>query len=144
MRIPLPERGQPLDVDYLYQMANQINSLTNQIASTSSTLSTIDNAINGRKDNTTNNLRFVAKTKSIKVGNVSAGVAEPWFIDFSPDFLYVPVATATPVNNTLSTAGNNVTIVIKSITTSRVDGTILYNSSGTVDLNINVIAIGFS
>lgn len=144
MRIPLPERGQPLDVDYLYQMANQINSLTNQIASTSSTLSTIDNAINGRKDNTTNNLRFVAKTKSIKVGNVSAGVSEPWFIDFSPDFLYVPIVTATPVNNTLSTAGNNVTIVIKSVTTSRVDGNILYNTSGTVDLNINVIAVGFS
>lgn len=144
MRIPLPERGQPLDVDYLYQMANQINVLTNQIASTSSTLSTIDNAINGRKDNTTNNLRFVAKTKSIKVGNVSSGVSEPWFIDFSPDFLYVPVVTTSVVNNTLSTAGNDVVIVIKSVTTSRVDGNILYKASGTVDLNINVIAIGFS
>lgn len=144
MRIPLPERGQPLDVDYLYQMATQINSLTNQIASTSTTLSTIDNGVTGRVDNTTNNLRFVAKTKSVKVGSVSAGTSEPWFIDFSPDFLYIPIVTATPVNNTLSTAGNNITIVIKNVTTSRVDGNILYNTSGTVDLNINVLAIGFN
>lgn len=144
MRIPLPERGQPLDVDYLYQMASQINSLTNQITSTSTSLSTIDNGVTGRVDNTTNNLRFVAKTKNIKVGSVTAGTSESWFEDFSPDFLYIPVVVATPVNNTLSTAGNNVTIVIKNVTTSRVDGNILYNTSGTVDLNINVLAIGFS
>lgn len=144
MRIPLPERGQPLDVDYLYQIATQINSLTNQIASTSTTLSTIDNGVSGRVDNTINNIRFVAKTKSIKVGTVSAGTSDPWFVDFAPDFLYIPVVTATPVNNTLSTAGNNVTIVIKNVTTSRVDGNILYNTSGTVDLNINILAIGFN
>ena len=98
----------------------------------------------GRKDNTTNNLRFVAKRKNIKVGSVVAGTSEPWFEDFSPDFLYVPVVTATPINNTLSTAGNNVIIVIKNITTSRVDGTILYNTSGTVDVSLSVIAIGTS
>ena len=73
-----------------------------------------------------------------------AGTSEPWFEDFSPDFLYVPVVTATPINNTLSTAGNNVIIVIKNITTSRVDGTILYNTSGTVDVSLSVIAIGTS
>lgn len=144
MRLPLPERGQPLDIDYLYQMATQINSLTNQITSTSTSLSTIDNGITGRVDNTTNNLRFVAKTKSIKVGSVSAGTSEAWFEDFAPDFLYVPIVVVTPVNNTLSTAGNNVTIVIKNVTTGRVDGNILYNTSGNVDLNINVIAIGFN
>ena len=73
MRIPLPERGTPLDVDYLYQIANQINAITNQISSNSTTLSTIDNGVTGRKDNTTNNLRFVAKRKNIKVGSVVAG-----------------------------------------------------------------------
>ena len=144
MRIPLPERGTPLDVDYLYQIANQINAITNQISSNSTTLSTLDNGVTGRKDNTTNNLRFVAKRKNIKVGSVVAGTSEPWFEDFSPDFLYVPVVTATPINNTLSTAGNNVIIVIKNITTSRVDGTILYNTSGTVDVSLSVIAIGTS
>lgn len=144
MKLPLPERGQPLDVDYLYQIAQQVNTLTNQVAARSSILSTIDNGINGRKDNSTNNLRFVAKTKSIKVGSVSAGVSEPWFEDFSPDFLYTPIVVVTPINNTQSTAGNNVSIVIKNVTTSRVDGNILYNTSGTVDLSINIIAIGFN
>jgi len=30
--IPLPERGQPLDVNYIYDMVSQINSIANTIA----------------------------------------------------------------------------------------------------------------
>lgn len=144
MTIPLPERGQPLDVDYLYSMASQINSLTNQIVSRSNTLSTIDNGINGKKDSTTSNLRIVAKTKNIKVGTVTAGTTESWSETFSPDFLYTPVVTVTPVSNNLSTAGNNVTVVIKSVGTGQVSGNIIYNAGGTVDISLNILAIGFN
>jgi hypothetical protein len=146
MKIPLPQRGQPLDVDYLYQIANQVNTLTNQVSNTSTALSTVDNGVPtiGRKDVTTNNLRVFAKTKSIRVGNISGGSSEPWFEDFSPEFLYAPIVTATPVNNTASSAGNDIIVVIKNITTGRVDGNILYKTSGTIDININIVAIGIS
>lgn len=142
MKIPLPQRGQPIDVDYLYQIVNQINSLTNQVSSTSTVLSTVNNGIVGSKDSTTNNLRFFASTKNVKKGSVTASTNESWFIDFNPNFLYAPIVVATVVNNTGSTAGNNIIAVVKNVTTSRVDGNILFNTAGTIDVNINIIAIG--
>jgi len=143
MKIPLPERGQPIDLNYLYQIANSINNLTNQI-STSNTTSVIKNGINDREDVVTNKLRFYATTENIVVGNINAGSSQNWSVDLQPDFLFTPVAVATVVNNTASTAGNNVTLVIRNITTSRVEGNIIYNTSGNIDININVIAIGVS
>lgn len=143
MKVPLPERGQPIDLNYLYQLASAINELNNQV-STSNTTSVVNNGLDLREDVTTNKLRFYATTKNIQAGNIIAGSSQAWSADFQPDFLYVPVVTATPQNNTSSTAGNNVTIVIRNITTSKVDGNIIFNENGSIDMNINVIAIGVS
>jgi hypothetical protein len=143
MKIPLPERGQPIDLNYLYQIANSINDLSNAV-STSNTTSVINNGINPREDVTTNKLRFYATTRNVVVGNVNGGTSQNWSVDLSPDFLFTPVAVATVQNNTASTAGNNITLVIRNITTSRVEGNVLYNAGGSIDININVIAVGVS
>lgn len=142
MKIPVPQRGQPLDVDYIYQIINQLNTLTNQISANSTTLSTVDNGIVGQKDVTTNNLRFVAITKNIKKDAATANQSQTWFIDFSPQFLYVPVVTATAVNKNGSAAGDNLSVVIKNVSTSRVDGSVRFGTSGNIDVNVNIIAIG--
>lgn len=143
MKIPLPERGQPIDLSYMYQIANSINDLSNEISGNSTT-SVINNGIDLREDARTNNLRFYATTATYEAGSVSAGTSRDWSVDFSPTFLYVPVVTATVQNNTASTAGNNITLVIKNITTGKVDGNIRYNQAGNVNITINVIAIGLS
>jgi hypothetical protein len=143
MKIPLPERGQPIDLNYLYQIASSINDLNNAV-STSSTTSVINNGINPREDVTTNKIRFYATTRNIVVGNIDAGTSQNWTVDLTPDFLFTPVAVATVQNKTASTAGNNITLVIRNITTSRVEGSVLYNAGGSVDININVIAMGVS
>jgi len=143
MKIPLPERGQPIDLAYMYQIANSINDLNNQISGTIST-STVNNGIELREDLSTNNLKFYATTVTYEAGSVSAGTSRDWNVSFSPSFLYVPVVTATVQNNTSSTAGNNITLVIKNITTGRVDGNIRYNEAGSINISINVIAIGLS
>jgi len=143
MKIPLPERGQPIDLAYMYQIANSINDLNNQISGTIAT-STVNNGIELREDLSTNNLKFYATTVTYEAGSVSAGTSRDWDVTFSPSFLYVPVVTATVQNNTSSTAGNNITLVIKNITTGRVDGNIRYNEAGSINISINVIAIGLS
>lgn len=142
MKIPVPQRGQPIDIDYVYQIVSQLNSLTTQISSNSTVLSTVDNGI-ARKDSTTNNLRFFASTKSVKKTQVTAGSTESWFIDFSPNFLYIPIVIATPVNNSSSsTAGDKVSVVINKVSTNRVDGKMIFDTAGNVDVNVNIIAIG--
>lgn len=143
MRIPLPERGQPIDLNYLYQITNAVNDLNTRVASADTT-SVVDNGIQLPENITTSNLRFYATTTNIAKPNVSAGTSDPWSVTFNADFLYTPIAVATVKNNTSSTAGNNVLLVIKNTTTGRVDGNIRYNQQGSIDININVIAIGVS
>ena len=41
-KIPLPQRGQPLDVTYIYQLTNAINDLSNQFSSVSNNYSKIE------------------------------------------------------------------------------------------------------
>jgi len=142
MKIPVPQRGQPLDVEYIYRIIEQLNTLTNLVSTNTTVLSTVDNGIVGQKDVTTNNLRFVAITKNIKKDAAVANQTQDWFIDFSPQFLYAPVVTATAVNKSGSTAGNNLSVIIKNISTSRVDGAVRFGDSGNIDVNVNIIAIG--
>jgi hypothetical protein len=144
MRIPLPERGQPIDLNYLYQIANAVNDLNTRVA-TADTTSIVDNGIQLPENVTTSNLRFYG-TAAVNIAkpNVTAGTSDTWSVTFNSDFLYTPVVTATVRNNTSSTAGNNITLVIKNVTTGSVDGNIIYNERGSIDININVIAIGVS
>jgi hypothetical protein len=143
MKIPLPERGQPIDLNYLSEIAKSINQISNSVL-TSNTTSVVDNKIQPADDVTTNKLRFYAVTTPIQNANVNAGTSQNWSVAFKSDFLFTPVAVATVQNNTASTAGNNVTLVIKNITTGTVEGNVLYNVGGSIDININVIAIGVS
>ena len=41
-QIPLPERGQPLDVTYIYQLAEAINNISNQVTSATYNYTSID------------------------------------------------------------------------------------------------------
>lgn len=144
MRITPPERGQPLDISYLYQIANSINELSNQITS-SNTTSVVDNKINTNvTTSTTNNLRFYATTKTLTTGNISAGTSEEWSINFDPPFNYIPIVTATIKNNSGSAAGDNVVVTVNQVTTGLVKGKVRYNTAGSIDIDINIIAIGIA
>jgi hypothetical protein len=61
--------------------------------------------------------------------------------DYS-DFKFAPIASATPVNIGGTSAGENVTVVLKSVTTTRVDGIVRFSSSGNVSLNVHLVLVG--
>jgi hypothetical protein len=61
---------------------------------------------------------------------------------FPGEFKYTPIATATAINTGNTVAGKNVTIVLKSITTSGVEGIVKFNTSGDVSVDVNLIIIG--
>jgi hypothetical protein len=73
---------------------------------------------------------------------VSAGNEKTFAYDFPSDFKYAPIATATAVNIGNTPAGQNVTVILKSITTSRVEGVVRFGASGDLSLNINIIVVG--
>lgn len=140
MKIQLPERGQPLDIDYLYQMAVSINSLNDKLVS-SKTLSSVYNGT-AQQSLTTNQIRFYSTTKNLNKNNVAANATEQIDVTFDTPFTNIPIVTATIKNNDSSSVGTNAIVSIKATATSLAQFSILFLKAGKVDINLNIIAIG--
>jgi hypothetical protein len=134
--ISLPERGQPLDVNYIYEMASQINNLTNTIAVRSSSSSRVNT-----NSETTSNLRVFASTISLSTTSATSGQTETFSFNY-PELKFAPVATATVVNNSGSDAGKNATVILNTVTTSKSEGIVRFGTSGAINLSVNVIVVG--
>ncbi|MFY9240331.1 MAG: hypothetical protein WAO78_15920 [Roseovarius sp.] len=142
-KVPLPDRGQPLDVTYLYQIANAVNDLSDSISTATYNYTSVDTRTVGRQDLKNNNAKLYAGYVDVVTDEtVFANTTKPWSINFASDFKYIPIVTATPVNTGTSTIGNDVTITITSVTTNAVNGIVRYNSSGNVSTSVNIFAIG--
>jgi len=142
-KIPLPERGQPLDVTYIYQLADTINDLSTQVSSATYNYTTIDTVSAGKQNIKTSDARVVGGY--VEVANnstVSAGNEKIFSYDFPSDFKFAPIATATAVNIGNTPAGQNVTVILKNVTTSRVEGLVRFGASGDLSLAVHLIIIG--
>jgi len=73
---------------------------------------------------------------------VSAGNEKIFAYDFPSDFKFAPIATATAVNIGNTPAGQNVTVILKNVTTSRVEGLVRFGASGDLSLAVHLIIIG--
>ena len=140
--ISLPEKGQPIDVNYIYEMASQINSLTNALAVRSSSSSQVN-----KVTETTGNLRFFAATLpvSAKTASSTEVIDMPDFNYSSAGFKTPPVVVATVVNNggvSGVDAGNSATVILDSVGTSQSTGVIRFGLSGGLNISISVIALG--
>lgn len=142
-KIPLPELGQPLDVSYIYQLANAINELSLQVSPAIYKYVTVD-VVNGVQQNAkASETRIIAGYADVvKSANQGVGSQQPFTYNFPADFKFAPIVTATPVNIGGTEAGKNVSVVIKSITTSKIDGTVNFNSTGDVSIGVNLIIVG--
>jgi hypothetical protein len=73
---------------------------------------------------------------------VSAGNEKTFSYDFPSDFKYAPIASATAVNIGNTPAGENVNVILRSVTTSRVEGIVRFGASGNLSLIVHLIIIG--
>jgi len=138
-RVPLPERGQPLDVSYIYSLAQAINDVSVAVSDGSNHTSKIN-----AQSLQTSNTRFVATTQQVSSGEAAKGgdlITNNEF-SFDYEFKYPPVVTISPVNVGMNDEGANVIVSIKEVTTSKVVYDVLYNTTGTVSISVNIIAIG--
>lgn len=142
-KIPLPERGQPFDVTYVYQLANAINDLASQVSPSTSKYVTVDTVTSGQQNIKASEAKIIGGY--VEVANnstVSSGNEKAFSYSFQTDFKYAPIVTATPINIGNTTAGKDITIVLKSITTSGIEGIVKYNASGNLSVAVNIIAVG--
>lgn len=135
--IPLPERGQPLDVTYIYQLASAVNQLATTSPSTAQKNVTI-----GEDRKNISEVRIFASSVTIGKQTTTAGEEVSFTVPFIPEFKYPPIITATPVNIRNTPAGKNVTVVLNDITTSSAQGTLRFNTNGDLSVAVNLIIIG--
>ena len=117
--ISLPERGQPMDVKFVYDLANAVNNLAASLNDNTNATSYFSNGTSDApQSRRTGAVKIHADVVKIAAGNKKAGTAEPWTLNV--DFTYIPVAVATVVSNTGSVAEADVNVVITNITPQQI------------------------
>lgn len=142
-RIPTPDRGQPIDVSYIYQIVEAVNELSAKSSSSTYKYGSIDTS-DGQQNLLINEAKVVAGEKVIyqTATSVTADTTTTFSYPFKGQFKYIPVVTATPVLMTGTTAGIEARVVITSVTTTSVDGVVKFSSGGSAALKVNLIAVG--
>ena len=142
-KLPLPERGQPLDVPYLYQIVNSVNQLADQVSSATYNYTTVDTSSAGKQSIKTSDARMVGGIISV-TNDADVNPTKPagFTYTFPGDFKYTPVVTATVINTGKTVAGENLSVVLTDITRSSVTGLVKFNSSGKATVSVNLIIIG--
>ena len=142
-KVPLPERGQPLDVPYIYKLVDTINQLSTEVSSATYNYTTIDTVSAGKQSIKTSEVRMIGGFVEVANNSTVTAASEKSFsYDFPSDFKYQPIATATPVNTGNTPAGQNVSVILKTVTTSKVEGIVRFGASGDLSLAVNLIIIG--
>ena len=114
--LPLPQRGQPIDYDYLYQIAESINKLATQVSSTNAG-NVIDSSAGVVKTNVTiGETLIVAKKVNVSVtGSLAVNTAKSFTIEFGTAFKYPPVVTLTALRNSTNNTANVDILVLTSM-----------------------------
>jgi hypothetical protein len=143
-RVPLPERGQPLDLAYIYQLANTINNLADQLSPSVAKYTTIETVGLNKQSIRTSDARIVGGFVTVNnASSTSPGSETAFSYNFS-DFQFVPIVTVTPIliNEANTDAGKDVSVVLTTITPNRVEGIVIFNSIGIADIGLNILAVG--
>jgi hypothetical protein len=144
-KIPLPQRGQPLDLNYLYQMATVINDVASKVSSSNQNTSYIDTASAGSKNVRTADSRIVGGYLTVQNTSTTSPDGEGSFsYTFDSDFAYVPIVTATPIliEDGATESGKDISVVLTKVTTNRVEGVVRFNTIGVASVGINLLVFG--
>jgi hypothetical protein len=142
-KIPTPDRGQPLDVSYIYQIVEAINELSSQISSAKYKYASIDTT-SGNESTLLTDTKVVAGERIVypTLTTVTADTTQPFSYSFNGEYKYPPIVTATPVLIEGTSSGQDVSVIIQSVTNSAVNGIVKFNTGGSLALKVHIIAIG--
>lgn len=142
-RIPLPERGQPLDLSYIYLMAQAINDLAGEgSALTQNNNFIMQGQVGGSKSSKLLKSQTVGAYTTISATSVKSGDEYTSTITFTQPFSSPPIVTATVVNTSDTKSGTDVTLTIKNITATDVTVSAKFGTSGVSTIGVNIIAVG--
>jgi hypothetical protein len=144
MKLPIPQRGQPLDVTFISDIVRSVNDLYDKVAIKISAYASLW-TLSGRKQVRSSEVKFVSGQVKI---NTEKAASASFYVDFEYRFdiafKYPPVVTATPISlrSTASNAAKNATVILTNVTTSSVNGSVKFETAGEFTVGVNIIAIG--
>jgi hypothetical protein len=114
-RLIVPQRGQPLDVSYIYDIVSAVNELADRFTSSENGMLKIIAEDGLPSTVPTSRMSVFAKTHVLGTSKrVTAGQQETFPITYN--FKYPPTVVATPFDSTNTSAGQDVSVVISSVT----------------------------
>jgi hypothetical protein len=142
-KIPLPSPGQPLDLSYIYQIANAVNDLSSKVVSSDKRYLSVDTASALTQNLKVGDARIIAGyTDVVNNSDVEPGFEKEFSYPYPADFKYDPIVLATPINVGDSNAGDSVSVTIKSNKNSIVSGVVRFTRSGVASVGVNLLIIG--
>lgn len=137
-QIELPDRGQPLDISYLFRIAQEINRVSELVASSVSKIKYRD--VPTPSQTSTSNLVFYAETLKIVDGNLSVQSNTPATFDYSGVFKTTPVVVCSV---TAVTGVSALYSVLDGVTQNSCNVKVFSSAtSGAFSADISIIAIG--
>lgn len=143
-KIPLPERGQPLDLSYIYQLSNAVNELSEELSPTTARYTSIDTAASGTQTVRTSDSRIIGGYVAVTNSSSTSPDGEGSFSYNFSDFAYVPIVTATPIliEEGSTESGKDITVVLTKVSTNRVEGVVRFNTIGVASVGLNLLIVG--
>lgn len=142
MPVQIPGPGMPIDAKLLSNWATELNRISGTLSNSSKRSTVRSPGASGiSRELMTSELGFFGTYVDISKTNVAINSSDDFSVDIS-GFSLTPVAVATPVNQDSATQIPEVLVILTSVTSSRVNGKIIYKSSGTVNIRINVLVMG--
>jgi hypothetical protein len=143
-RLPLPERGQPLDLSYIYQMSTAINELASALGyETSGDNFTIDSPDSAQKQTiATSAGKVIGAYVEVATNSdiTSSNTEIPGSYSFN--FKFPPIVVATIRDRQGTEAGSNANVVIKNVTASNVSFVVKFRNKGKATVGVNLLIIG--
>lgn len=141
----LPQAGQPLDLQYISELAQSIIDLNSKVSSKSYSKSLVRNRDGVLKNDRTANMSFYASF--LEVSNdetIQPATVKKFNHNFTTSFTTSPVVTITPVNFGKTPTGQDVSVVITEITPGSISGVLKFNNTtaGVASVGVNIVAIG--
>jgi hypothetical protein len=137
-QIELPDRGQPLDISYLYRIVNEINNVSSLIGNTLSKIKYRDASVPSQV--LTSNLVFYSETQKIIDANLSVQPNAPSTFDYAGIFKTTPVVVCSV---TSVTGVSNLYPVLNSVNQNSCQVNVFSSAtSGAFSADVSIMAIG--
>jgi hypothetical protein len=137
-QIELPDRGQPLDISYLFKIAKEINRVSDLVGENYSTIKYRDTSTASQV--LTPHLEFYAQTLKIVDGNLSVQSTTRADFEYSGLFKTTPVVVCSV---TSETGVSNLYAVLTAVTQNSCQVNVFSSAtSGAFSADVSIIAIG--